>query len=311
MPKDENEDENADGDEDEEGPDVPDDLLDLRDGGEDVVAFVHPASGLATAFRRMVPAWRGEQTLVAFENLDPADSMTCSVAGVARHYWSRLAPRLAGTLTLVGWSFGGCVAAEMASLALGAGVRVTGLVLLDSAPPALVRARRTSAAESIAGLFEVGLDGDGVSLQDVDAILLAVADRLNSGLSRRREDPSQTPVRIEPADLLPFVETYRWYVRALHAPWSPAPVPVATALVRARDERGWPANAPDDLGWSSVIGHGLDVHRVPGTHYSMVKDGNAAGVAGLVSELAAAPRKAAGNGTGNRNGKGAMTPDVR
>ncbi len=280
-------------DECEEWSDMPDNLLDLRVGNDDVVAFVHPASGLAAAFRRMVPAWRGEQTLVAFENLEPSGAMTCSVAGVARHYWRQLAPRVGGSITLVGWSFGGCVAAEMAALALRTGARVAGLVLLDTAPPAVVRAREPSAAESIAGLFEVRLDGADASLRDVGEILRAVADRLDSGLSQLRADPAGVRVRVDPADLLPFVDTYRWYVRALHEPWSPGAVPVPTALVRARDETGWPGDAPDDLGWSAVLGHEPDVCRVPGTHYSMVKDGNAAGVAGVVSELAARFTRAA------------------
>jgi thioesterase domain-containing protein len=44
------------------------------------------------------------------------------------------------------------------------------------------------------------------------------------------------------------------------------------------------SEGPDDMGWKELVKGGLDLHTLPGDHYSLIKD---PGVVRLVQELSA------------------------
>ncbi len=252
-------------------------------GDRAVVAFVHSSSGSASGFRRLVSHLRASARYVAFEAFEPGPDDRCGVEAIARGYFEELREVLAeepgAALTLVGWSFGGVLSVEMARLAQDAGHRVAHVVLLDCGVPHLVAQRRGSeggAAGEIASLF--GLDGGlpaGVDDLDDEALVAAVLDLLGSA----------SPVQdLSAADLLPFVRTHRWHLRALRAPWHPRPIEAPVTLIRAEGESGW-GQVPADLGWSRLLGIPVQVLGTPGTHASLVSAEHAAHLAPLVDAL--------------------------
>src|SRR4029077_12457942 len=91
-------------------------LVTLRDGRGQSIVFFHPASGLATAFRRLAPYLPTEAAVFAFENAEPVGPPS-SIDAIAASYWSELRSVADGSLFLVGWSFGGTVALELATIA--------------------------------------------------------------------------------------------------------------------------------------------------------------------------------------------------
>lgn len=255
---------------------MPDNLVTLREGPGTAVAFIHPASGLATAFRRLVPHLGGRGGVFASENLEAGPEQRCSIGALAEDYWDQLRGHLDGAVVLAGWSFGGPVALRMAALAEAAGHDVRRVVLIDSGTPEMLATRPDTSAERVAGLFE--LEPAVVAHCDpaggLEPVLEAVAAQLR-GLHGGQ---------VEPADLRPFVDVYLWHLRAGRRPWHPGGVATPVLLVRARDERGW-AQAPDDLGWSTVLGASPELEWTPGTHYDLMSARHAPFLADLVNPL--------------------------
>ncbi|MCT2588283.1 condensation domain-containing protein [Actinophytocola gossypii] len=120
-------------------------LLPLRAGGDlDPVFFLPPIGGLSWAYARFlpfVPKGRPVHGLQATRPTSDADR-PATLRQVAESYLDLIADRTDRPLSLVGWSFGGVVAQEIAVLAQESGRAVHKLVLLD-AVPAVPRTDRT------------------------------------------------------------------------------------------------------------------------------------------------------------------------
>jgi len=258
-------------------------IIRLRDGSDGAFVCVHPASGLATAFRRLAPLLSGDVALYAFENAEPGGASP-SISELAENYWKQLkAIARDGQLFFVGWSFGGVVSLEIASLAESAHCHVAGVVLLDSGPPHLIRASTSRPLHDLADLF-------GVPQSDLPAVTEKIPDTeilsLLVQILRRKDKMLQ----IEESDLSPFVKAYRWHYEAIRKPWTFKPQSAPIFLVRAQDERGWRMNA-EDLGWSSALGFSPPIYWTPGTHNTLMSEGNAPELAGLLVSLFAQTRK--------------------
>ncbi|MEU1088067.1 thioesterase domain-containing protein [Streptomyces sp. NPDC005892] len=259
---------------------MTDNLLTLRSGSGSTTVFVHTASGLATGFRRLVGHLGGHGTVLALENLEAGPPERCSVAALAADYWSQVEQH-AGPLRLAGWSFGGPVAMEMAALAERAGRTVEVLVLLDAAAPALLASRTPSPLQEMAALFEL----DPGTLP-TDAVASTTPEALRVVAGALRALPATRGVT--PEDLEPFAEVYAWHLLAarggplLRAPSAPV------VLVRARDEPGW-YDAPEDLGWSEVLGRPPETLWAPGTHHGLMAPRNVAALGAILTPLLTAP----------------------
>src|SRR5215475_525983 len=256
---------------------MPDNLLQLREGAEPTTTFVHPASGLATAFRRLVPHLGGRASVFAFENVEPGSPQHATIPAIAEDYWGQLRVGIRGPLVLAGWSFGGPVALRIAALAEAAGHQVRHVVLIDSGTPELLATRTETLVVRMAGLFE--LDPATVEaaehVTDREQALELVASRLRAV----HGNPG-----IEAADLRPFADVYDWHLRAARQPWRPRTVAAPVLLVRARDEAGW-HDAPADLGWSAVLGAAPATAWTPGTHYDLMSATNAPHLADVLTPL--------------------------
>jgi thioesterase domain-containing protein len=254
-------------------------LLSLRHGtGTRAIAFVHSASGSIGGFRRLLPHLDPGMTIVAFEAGRPGPEDRCSITAIAEDYLSELADAVQVDRTvLVGWSFGGPVAVELARLAEIGGTPPDAVILLDSATPAVLCERQRSGPVEIAALFGVQPPRMPPDSSD-DAVLDAIAGALSvvsPGLG------------ITADDLAPFVTTYRWHLKAARAGWSGLPCRAPVTLVRAAEESGW-GDAPDDLGWSAVFDRPLTRRWAAGTHHTLTDPEHAARLAGLIEDVVAA-----------------------
>jgi thioesterase domain-containing protein len=257
---------------------MPDNLITLRDGTGPSIVFVHPGSGLATAFRRLVPLMNKRSPTFAFENPEPQGAPP-SLAELGASYWAQLSVVVGDSLVLVGWSFGGSVAFELATLAERSGRTVSAVVLLDAAAPPLLASAPALTVLDAANLFALSPSElpEGSSPTNDEELLAVLVAAL-----RRYRGMGQ----IEVGDLRPFIAAYQWHHCVARQPWTPGHRRAPVFLVRAQDEQGW-NDAPPDLGWSGVLGSPPTTLWTPGTHHTIMSETNAPRLARLLSLLIA------------------------
>ncbi|MBB6081650.1 thioesterase domain-containing protein [Streptomyces paradoxus] len=260
-------------------------LVPLREAGRGrTIVFVHPAGGGAGGFRRLLPHLPPDWRVFAFEAIDPGPPDRCSVPAIAQDYLTALEEVASPTgAVLAGWSFGGTVAVEMSRRAETAGCPPDGVVLFDSATPDVLARRERSALAEIAGLFGVELP-DRVGT-DEELALAEVATAFN------RAAPGAS---ISAVELRPILDVFRWHLDAVRRPWPDAGCAAPCFLVRAADEEGW-GDAPEDLGWDTLLARPVTRHRAPGTHDSLFSAEHIPVLAAVVRDIVAGlddgPRK--------------------
>jgi thioesterase domain-containing protein/aryl carrier-like protein len=127
-------------------------VLPVRSGGSaEPLWCVHPAGGLSWCYMplaRFVPAGRPVLGLQA-RGFDGVSELAASVAEMAADYLARIREVQAeGPYFLLGWSFGGVVAQEIAVQLREAGEQVAALIIMDVYPP---RAEPEPAPASVTG----------------------------------------------------------------------------------------------------------------------------------------------------------------
>ena len=160
-------------------------LLPLRPGADPAappVFCVHPLGGLAWVYSglaRTLPAEHGLYGLQARGIADPGEPLPGTVAEMAADYVSQVrAVRPSGPYHLLGWSFGGNIAHEMAVQLEAAGEEVGLLAVLDGYPNRPDEpVQESGEQEFLAGLLQfAGLDVPAGPLT-----MTAVIDRLKAG----------------------------------------------------------------------------------------------------------------------------------
>lgn len=243
------------------------------------LVMLHPAGGTAGGLRRLVPAIETPRHVVAFEVFEPGPEHRCSVHAIAADYTAELLAEYPSCgydkpLCLIGWSFGGLLAIEMAGLLEAEGRNVGHVVLLDSGTPAALATRRGTQSQNVAAMlrFPAHTVASNATLEEV---LERVASQRSLG----------SLTRVTPLDLMPFVQTYLWHVAAMRAPWEPSDVCATVTLVRAADEHGWGRDTPRDLGWPDLLGREVPVLWTDGDHYGMTDDVHIPALAHVLAEI--------------------------
>jgi len=183
-----------------------------------------------------------------------------------------------GPYHLLGYSFGGLVAYEMAGQLEAAGESVAFLGLLDTAHPELTKA--------------------GIANTDHAAFLVSLFSSLNLNVEELRRYPEQEQLRrvfadAKQAGLVPramddeagkrYFDVCRSNLRMVY---EPAPINTEVTLIRAED--GARRISDDDyLGWNNGSGLKLALHWLPGCHENMMETPQVHQVAGLINKLLA------------------------
>ncbi|MGV9980029.1 thioesterase domain-containing protein [Micromonospora wenchangensis] len=268
-------------------PDSPAGPVTLRHGGDaDPVFCVHPAGGDLVGFRelvRLLPAERPVYGLPA----PPADTQPYEpeLSDIARHHLSRLTEaHPTGPYSLIGWSLGGLIAAEMAGLLRETGARVDLLAAVDSYP-----AEETGAPDETAILsaFATHLGrvlGRPFSVPADDLRQLTFDDGLARVLATAREVGAVSP-DTDLSELLSWLTLFRAHDHARRHHRLNRPVE-HLVLVFASD--GDPvAQDRAAASWQRITRYPVRRHLVPGDHYSMLTEPHVGELAAILTEALA------------------------
>ncbi|KQZ38943.1 non-ribosomal peptide synthetase [Duganella sp. Root1480D1] len=271
----------------EQGPSV---LVPIRAQGDAApLFFIHPGEGevgyarvLADHLDPAIPVYglaacgfeRGEVPKATVEEM--AADYLAAIRSVQPH----------GPYRLVGWSAGGTIAYEIATRLSGSDEQVAFLGLIDTccdyrAGGAMLK---TDEASVIGEMLPPALPPElqrqlEAAWRDGDAdtmLALCLAHRV-------------LPEELQP-DLLRRHLAVRVAIRKAVLGYAPQALPFKPVLFHASEER----RADVSLGWRALLGE-LELHAVPGHHYSMTAEPHAAALAAALSQAmqAAAPRLAA------------------
>jgi thioesterase domain-containing protein/acyl carrier protein len=242
---------------------------------------VHPVGGSVLCYRELAQQLGDDQPFYALQVPEGEPPADLSLEALATTYVAavrRRQPR--GPYRLGGWSMGGVVAFEMARQMAAEGEEVELLALLDAERPG--RAAREVDDATLASWFArdlSGLLGRDLAVTREELVPLAEEERLRLLLAQARA--ARLPEDIGLERLRQLLAVFRRNYRALLRYEAPF---YAGGLTLLRVDRAG-AEADPTLGWSSVSGSGVEVIRVPGDHYSMVRPPFVAGLAAHLRRL--------------------------
>ncbi|WP_189135472.1 alpha/beta fold hydrolase [Wenjunlia tyrosinilytica] len=262
-----------------------------RPGTHPTVFCVPGAGAGVVSFSDLVSRLGRDWTVYGLQprGLDGTDVPHSSVTAAARAYLDGIARTgIGGPLHLVGHSFGGWVAYEMATMLRAEGRDVT-LTIVDSEvpDPAGAPARQHSHLQVLTRWLEVfeltveqplGLTAERLAAQPLTAQLTAVHGRLvHFGLASARTTPSY---------LRGPLTTFAAAVRTTYTPRHAYPGPVH--MVFADDPRQTEAEndlecAERERGWAAWIAD-LHVSRAPGNHMTTLDTPHVDAIAALLRQ---------------------------
>ncbi|HEX8352122.1 MAG TPA: amino acid adenylation domain-containing protein, partial [Pyrinomonadaceae bacterium] len=247
-------------------------LVEIRSGDAARPFFcVHPVSGHVLCYAELSRHLGTEQPFYGLQavGVDGEEFAHRRIEEMATHYVEALrAAQPAGPYMLGGWSMGGHVAYEMARQLHAHGEEVALLALIDSYAPSS-RRRAEDEASLLYGFAEdLGLPLERFSISPGRLDALPPDERLTYALEEAKKAGVIHPdMSAEQARRL--YELFKINVGAMNS-YSPQPYPGRVTLFAAQER---PDGSPHDptLGWSGLAA-GVEVHVVPGDHYSVVRE---------------------------------------
>ena len=238
----------------------------------------HPLGGHVLCYAPLARRLNGRHRAWGLQakGLAEAETPPASWDGIVEHHWALLsaAARPVDGLALVGYSYGGYIALELAARARRQGAVDVSVVLLDVPHPSVIpdAQRHPDAATLLHALLGHSL---GLGLEE----LQRVPPRQ---LTRHIYDAAVT-ARLIPPDT-PFARIERLLaVAEAHSRLEP-PNPVydfPIVLIRARDGANRISSLPD-LGWTPHV-TGLTLEWAAGSHETMLNPENAGDLADLMA----------------------------
>lgn len=255
-------------------------LVPLSASGDGMPIYCpHPLGGHVLCYAPLGRRLNGRHRAWGLQakGLAEGDAPAATWDEVIAHHWGLLTgsrPRLDG-VALLGYSYGGYIAMELAARALREGATDIRVVLLDVPHPSVIpdEQRRPDAATLLHALF-----GHSLGLQVDDLRRLPPQE-----LPRHLFDAAVTQHLIPPGTPFEYIERVLAAAQAhsrLEPPETFYGFPVIQ--IRARDGADRISSQPD-LGWTGHVG-GLTVLWSAGSHETMLDAENAADLADLVTK---------------------------
>ncbi|MET0398827.1 MAG: thioesterase domain-containing protein, partial [Longimicrobiaceae bacterium] len=257
-------------------------LAPIRPGGSRPPLFlVHPVGGDVMAYAALAASLDPEQPLYGLRarGVEPGENPNWTVEEMVRDYLAELRrEQPAGPYRLGGWSMGGVVAFEMARRLEAEGERVDRLVLVDSQVPWL-RDPDREMPRNVFELVQLFVRDLGLADDPLPPVPGAgESEYLHQLLESARLDGT-LPGGLDPGRMHHLYGIFRINLRALYEyrPGSyggPATLlrPASRAITERLLER-------KTVGWERVVRGGVEVRTVPGDHYTMVREPQAAALA--------------------------------
>ncbi len=240
-------------------------LVTLQVGhGTPPLYLIHPVGGNVMGFRPLMRYFPQDQAIYALQSLglDGRRPPLTSIEDMASHYLAEIrGVQSQGPYLLIGNSFGGLVAYEMAQLLHGQGEKL-GLAMLDTAGPRYFKRFIPRSWDHVRHFCRLGF-------REKTQYLLERAGNFKMRISvatRRRHQPVVSGktlfATLQEVEAANYVAEQRYRPRQYSG---------AATLFRAMKQ---PVGTYDDpsLGWDQLVAGGLQVYNVPGDHLSMTDE---------------------------------------
>jgi amino acid adenylation domain-containing protein len=219
-------------------------LIALKSGGCKQPFFcVHPGVGTVLAYVDLARHLPPDQPFYGLESLGLNEERKpyTQVEDMATHYTkAMLAVQPQGPYLLGGWSFGGLVAFEMARQLQAQGQQVSFLGLFDTSPMAVEELQEQDDADYWEDVFA----GD-------DSSILGIPSELDC--NQRQQ----------------LIEVFKSHIQAAHS-YKPQPYAGKVTLFLSSEEEVAVDSENSTGGWGKLANKGVEIHRVPGNHYTMM-----------------------------------------
>jgi amino acid adenylation domain-containing protein len=248
-------------------------LVEIRRGEGTPLFLVHPVGGSVLCYRELARALGGTEPVWGIEAEEATEAhslegMAAAYLRTVREVWPH------GPWRLGGWSMGGTLAFEMARQLRQAGSEVDRVLLIDpSAPgaagPVVVDDATLASwfAHDLAGLAGIDLAGTDLKVRPEELRGLEPAAEAERLLELAREARALPP-GLEAEEVRRRLDVFRRNYQALLA-YSPSDLSVAgdvpLALFVAAD------GTSDVAPWQTLALGKLEIDRIPGDHYSIVR----------------------------------------
>ncbi|AUX45571.1 peptide synthetase [Sorangium cellulosum] len=281
---------------------APSTLVEIQRGSlERPLFLVHPVGGNVYCYVELARQLGLDQAIYGLRSpgIDGQATSQERIEDMARAYLDRIrSVQQEGPYSIAGWSFGGVVAFEMASQLMAEGQLVVPPILVDSVTPTLLRGVMDELDARMLAWFAADLEAIAeVSVAEQAAALggLHSTQRLQYIFDQiRRSGTASELVDLEQLERLFHV--FACNMRALHS-YVPRPYPGSMLLLRASEPLSFlvagaapPTVSPEALevsasfGWEMYAPGRVEVHSVPGNHFTIMKQPNVKALADVLRQ---------------------------
>jgi amino acid adenylation domain-containing protein len=254
----------------------------VTEGTGTPILLFHPVGGNVLCYKPLAKYLAGPRPIHAVEapgaesewpELPTVEAMATSYLGAIKEAVGQ------GPYILVGWSFGGLVAFEVARQCLAQGLAVEALILLDAVADNRMARQliREDEAEMLAHLLREQLPLDAGEIRS------RTGEERIEYLIRVGVEHGLLPSGFDAQRMRRLLQTY--HVNALAASrYEPRPSLLRALLIRPESESVSTLNIDDDplQGWGRVLEKGVELTLVAGNHESMLMERTAPELARLI-----------------------------
>jgi amino acid adenylation domain-containing protein len=237
---------------------------------------VHPAGGNVFCYVDLARQMGSDQAFYGFQSkgVNINQSLDPSIEDMAAHYLELLRKaQPQGPYFLGGWSIGGLIAFEMAQQLQAKGEQVALLALLDTVAPTRYAKSEDWGRLSLLATFaqDMGLSLEQLAISEDDLVQLDPHEQLRRILDRARS-AGILPLDFNQSLIQRLLEVFVTNVDAA-ARYAPKIASVRATLFRAV-ERPVLNTGDEAYGWDELLPNELEVHLVPGGHFTMLRQPN-------------------------------------
>ncbi|MBV9792200.1 MAG: amino acid adenylation domain-containing protein [Chloroflexi bacterium] len=248
-------------------------LVEIQPGADRPPLFcVHPIGGHVLCYVTLAQQIGPEQPVFGLQvrGLEDNQEPSRTIAEMAAEYLAALREvQPHGPYLLLGWSFGGVVAFEMAQQLLRDGEAIALLAIVDSSLDPPIKAAPTPAEEVLNLAWGMGgIFGKELGITAEDLAGLDQAQQLQF-LLERAQSQEVVPADLGLDQLQRYLGVFRASIEAAHS-YVPRAYPQPMLLLQA-EQADPERQAVLVADWHAVAAGGLSVERVPGNHYSMMR----------------------------------------
>jgi thioesterase domain-containing protein len=256
-------------------------LVPMRRGGSRVpLVMVHAIGGTVFSYLDLVARLAPGRPCYAIQakGVTEGETPAETLEGMARQYVELLHGELGGQpCHLLGWSFGGIVAIEMARQLAGARKQVASITLLDSFAPQ----RRPDKLDPLVSLEmfarDLGLDLERKQLIGMDR------EQAFAHVVARAANASMLPGDIGAAELSRFLRVFEANIVA-EGHYEAEPLGADVTLITASE----PVRSDPSHGLRPLVAGTLTIRETPGDHYSILRPPAVDSLARTLDELLSA-----------------------